>query len=343
MITVIRPGVLTTFQDAGRHGYAHLGVPGAGAADMHSLRIANSLVGNSAYAVALEITADGPTLRFEVPAAIAFSGARVTAVVDGAPVAMDQTLWVSAGQVLRVGRVSAGVRCYLAVRGGLDVPKVLGSASTDTLSGIGPPTLTRGRQLRIGRHAALVSGWYLNQVPQFPVDTELRVLIGPHDDWITAASRAAMVTRQFKVSAASDRTGIRLENTNLKRARQGELQPAGMVTGAIQLPPDGNPIILLPNHGTTGGYPVVATVISADISKLGQLREADSVYFKPVSRETATRALAEVEQDFRDMIVPADKGLLEIRSVMMLARDNPGVQELHIDTNGGHVTLRREP
>jgi biotin-dependent carboxylase-like uncharacterized protein len=288
VIEVLSPGPLTTVQDAGRTGYRALGVPAGGPADWYSHAAANRLVGNPAGAAALECTLAGPKLLFRVAALAAVVGAPAT--LDGAPFTAGG---VPAGGTLAVGR-TRGVRAYLAVAGGLDVPPTLGSRSTDTLAGLGPPRLTAGTLLPVGapaepgRRPAAERG-----APGGLPDRPLRLIPGPHDDWFEPAALRQLAGTGYAVTPASDRVGLRLAGPPLGRspARTGELPVTGMVAGAIQVPPDGQPILLLANHGPTGGYPVIAVVATADLPVAGQARPGQRLRFAITTREAALRAL----------------------------------------------------
>lgn len=259
MIVVERSGLLTTVQDLGRPGLAHLGVPRAGAADVEALVHANRLVGNRPGAAALEVTALGPRLRFEVDATVAVHG---------------RARFVPTGAVVDVGSVPSGLRGYVAVRGGVDVAPVLGSRSTCTLSGLGPPPLQAGDRLRVGTDVA-------GEPRDLPaVDRRagpLRLLLGPRDDAVTAAGLAALLSQPWTVGGSSDRTALRLEGTPLERAGAAELPSEGLVAGSVQVPPDGRPVLFLGNHPTTGGYPVVAVVAVADLGRAAALAPGDEV------------------------------------------------------------------
>ena len=290
MIRVRRPGMLTTVQDLGRTGLAHLGVPTAGAADRRALGLANRLVGNPPEAAGLEITLAGPELELEAGAWVALTGGRVAADLDGRPVPMDVAVRVEAGQVLRVGSVTGGLRAYLAVRGGIDVPPVLGSRSTDTLAPVGPPRLEEGASLPLGDQT---DGDPFRQVaPTPPLDPEpvLRTVRGPRDDLFTGAALRALIGEAWTVTADSDRTGVRLDGPVLERRRTVELASEGMVEGSLQVPPDGHPILFLANHPTTGGYPVIAVVVGHDLPLAAQARPGTRLRFRFVSLGAARAA-----------------------------------------------------
>jgi biotin-dependent carboxylase-like uncharacterized protein len=273
LITVLRAGPLTTVQDLGRPGFAHLGVPRSGALDQPALRRANALVGNDPSAAALETTLMGCRLRFDAPATIAVTGATCTVKIDGRPVVGPVD--VPAGAVVEIGRAVAGVRSYVAVAGGIDVEPVLGSRSTDTLSGLGPPRLTDGQTLAVGRRVSMgpsdVGGPDVVERPGIV----LGVWVGPRDEWVEVAG---LFEDAYAVSPVSNRVACRLAGTALSRTRAGELPPEGLVLGGIQVPPDGQPLIFLADHPTTGGYPVVGVV--DDVTPLAQARPGTSVRFR---------------------------------------------------------------
>jgi biotin-dependent carboxylase-like uncharacterized protein len=273
LITVLRAGPLTTVQDLGRPGFAHLGVPRSGALDQPALRRANALVGNDPSAAALETTLMGCRLRFDAPGTIAVTGATCTVKIDGRPAVGPVD--VPAGAVVEIGRAVAGVRSYVAVAGGIDVEPVLGSRSTDTLSGLGPPRLTDGRTLAVGRRVSTgpsdVAGPGVVERPGIV----LGVWVGPRDEWVEVAG---LFEDAYAVSPVSNRVACRLAGTALSRTRAGELPPEGLVLGGIQVPPDGQPLIFLADHPTTGGYPVVGVV--DDVTPLAQARPGTSVRFR---------------------------------------------------------------
>ena len=341
MIEVLAPGFFTTIQDAGRHGYGHLGVPVAGAADPFNMRVANRLVGNPDGHATLEMTGVGATLRFDADVRIALAGGMLEAQLDGQPVALYQTLPVKAGMVLSCGRIVAGLRCYLGVAGGIDVPVVMGSRSTDTLSGLGPDIVTAGSRLPIGNVAAMEFGAYLRSPPQYGTSTQLRVLAGPHQDGFSSAALLALRESTFSVSPQSDRTGVRLEGATLERIRAGELPSMGMTTGAIQVPSSGQPIALLSNHGATGGYPVIANVIGADLHLLAQLSPGTQARFADVSQVEALEALVQQEARLRQDIVTADASLLAARALMTLAAGHASLRQAAVTEGKRRIRIRK--
>ncbi|WP_189306378.1 biotin-dependent carboxyltransferase family protein [Streptomyces cinerochromogenes] len=283
-LVVVRAGALTTVQDRGRPGYAHLGVPRSGALDAPAAALVNRLVGNPPDAAVLETTLNGCAVRPRSTVTVAVGGAPCPVSVGGRPVAWGAPVVVPAGALLEVGAATAGVRSYLAVGGGVAVEPVLGSRATDLLSGLGPAPLADGTVLPLGAPAgppARVDG---APQPRPPAELVLRVVPGPRDDWFTARAVRDLATRAYRVSAASNRIGLRTEGPALERARPGELPSEGMVLGAVQVPPDGRPVVFLADHPTTGGYPVIAVVRAADLPAAAQALPGTPVRFVPVRR-----------------------------------------------------------
>jgi biotin-dependent carboxylase-like uncharacterized protein len=277
VIVVQSPGLLTTVQDLGRPGWAHLGVPLAGAVDRAALRAANRIVGNPFGAAVLEATLVGPELHVEDDAVVVVTGGRCAVSVDGRRVDHGVAVTVQAGRTVTLGAVSQGVRSYLAVRGGIDVPPVLGSRSTCTLSGLGPAPLAAGDRLPVGlAHAGAVGAEELPPIVDQPV---LRVVPGPRDDAFTADALGTLTSSPYVVSSSSDRTGVRLEGAVLQRVSDAELMSEGVVPGAVQVPPDGQPIVFLANCPTTGGYPVIGVVRPEDLAHAAQARPGSAVRF----------------------------------------------------------------
>jgi len=278
-VSVLRAGPLTTVQDRGRPGFAHLGVPPSGAADPQALELGNRIVGNDPGAAALEATLLGPALRFVEPALVAVTGAEATVSVSGQPLEHGALGEVPAGGVLEIGRCRHGVRSYLCIRGGVAVEATLGSCSHDLLTGLGPPPLRDGNVLLVGSEPASPPQHAPTVIVSPPAEPVLRVLPGPRDDWFPPEALAALVEVTWRVGSASNRVGIRLEGPPLARVDRGELLSEGVVTGAIQVTPSGQPILLGPDHPTTGGYPVIAVVYTDDLPLAGQLAPGASVRF----------------------------------------------------------------
>lgn len=284
-IRVIRPGFQTTVQDLGRFGYAHHGVSASGAADSAALRAANLLVGNVENAPALEMTLVGGAFEFDSDTVIALAGSDFQAALP---------LWTAvefkAGTVVRFGASQSGARCYLAVRGGIHVPSVLGSTSTHLLTGIGGGALRAGDILKIGKAAVRNPRREPTRPPKMPANL-LRVTAGPQADWFGDD----LYQGSYVVQEESNRMGLRLRGPAIP-SPAGTMLTEGVPLGAIQIPPDGQPILLFVEHQTTGGYPKPANVISADLSRVGQLRPRDEVRFELVTIDQALSLLRAQEQ-----------------------------------------------
>lgn len=282
MIEVVRSGALTTVQDLGRPGHAHLGVPRCGALDEPAHRLANRLVGNPDGAATLETTVTGCAVRALRPVMLAVTGAPSPVRVDGRPAAWGAPVHVPAGAVVDVAAVTHGVRAYLAFSGGLTVEPVLGSRSTDLLSGLGPAPLTDGARLPLGRSAGRAAGIDAAPCPAPPRELLLPLVLGPRDDWFTPAAIRTLTTGVYRVAPAGNRIGLRTEGPALERRRAGELPSEGMVLGAVQVPPDGRPVVFLADHPTTGGYPVVGVVPKEALAAAAQAAAGTPVRFLPV-------------------------------------------------------------
>jgi biotin-dependent carboxylase-like uncharacterized protein len=300
-IRVIEPGFQTTVQDLGRPGHAHIGVSASGACDALSLRVANWLVGNPDGAPALEMTLAGGTFAFAGPGVIALAGSDFDPVIDGYRVPLCAAIEVRQGQTLVCGATRSGARCYLSARGGIALKAVLGSSSTHLTTGLGG---LAGRALR--KDDALAVGPALEQTPatrRFPRElagkllrrSEIRVTRGPQWEWFGEQAWEAFLASTYAVSEDSSRMGLRLRGASLPAERQGSMLTEGVSLGAVQVPPDGQPILSFVEHQTTGGYPQIACVIAADLHRVGQLRPRDEVRFQEVSLAEAGEALREQE------------------------------------------------
>ena len=278
---MLTPGPLTTVQDTGRPGWAGIGVTRSGAADAFSAGLANRLVGNAEAAAVLEVTAGGLRVRAGRTLLVALTGAPATVDVDGRAAPWNAPFPLPEGAVLSLGVPAAGLRSYLAVRGGIDVPEVLGSRSTDTLSGLGPAALRAGDRLPVGAPGPEQPVVDVAPVAAPERAAVLRVLPGPRRDWLAPAAWTALTTAEWTVGTASDRVGLRLTGPALPRAREGELASEGLVPGAVQVPPDGAPVLFLADHPVTGGYPVLAVVVTADLPRAAQARPGDVLRFRP--------------------------------------------------------------
>lgn len=284
-LEIVATGPLTTVQDTGRFGRADLGVGRSGAADADSYALANRLLANPAGAAALEVTMGGLRVRARGPVTVAVTGAEVAVTVAGRGASTGSVLHLPDGAELALGAPSRGLRSYLAVRGGVAVPPVLGSRSTDVLAGLGPDLPVPGTVLPIGPAPGLFPA--VDHAPTPPVpgsEVVLRVVPGPRDDWFTEAALDTLLSGTYEVTARTDRVGARLAGPVLERARSEELPSEGMVAGALQVPPDGEPVLFLADHPVTGGYPVIAVVRAADLPLAAQTRPGTRVRFTRVGR-----------------------------------------------------------
>lgn len=273
-LVVLDAGALTTVQDLGRPGHAHLGVPRSGALDAPALRLANRLAGNPEGSAGLETTATGVRFRLTHAGVVAVTGARCAVRVDGRAGPWGAVVPVPAGGVVEIGAATEGLRSYVAVAGGLTVPAVLGSRSTDLLSGLGPAPLGSGDVLPLGVPTREPSG--SEAVPR-STGGELGLIPGPRQDWLTAEALARLDGASYQVGAASNRIGLRLVGPVLERSRSEELPSEPVVLGAVQVPPNGQPLVFLADHPTTGGYPVVGVVREADLPACAQARPGDRI------------------------------------------------------------------
>jgi antagonist of KipI len=283
---VLSPGFLTTVQDLGRFGWAHFGISASGAADPFSFRAANLLAGNAENAPALEMTLTGDEFAFERETIVVATGSDFSS-----PIALWEPVAIPAGRHLRFGPARSGARCYLAVRGGFDVPPVMGSASVHVMTGVGGRPLRKGDTLAIGDAAVRRPRPPARGVPVYSSDAALRATPGPQ----AHAFGDELYRAEYTVSEESNRMGIRLRGPALA-APAGGMISEGVALGAIQVPPDGQPIILFVEHQTSGGYPKPANVISADFRRLGQLRPRDRVRLERTTMEAAVEFLRDQEE-----------------------------------------------
>jgi biotin-dependent carboxylase-like uncharacterized protein len=279
-LTVLRTGPLTVLKDQGRPGHAAQGVAPSGAVDRSAYARANRLVGNPAGTAVLECTLGGLRLRCDEPALIVLTGTDAVLAVDGVRAAPERAVDVPTGAEVTVTMPRRGLRSYLAVRGGFDVPPVLGSRSTDQLA-VGPPRPVAGDVLPIGPAPATPVP-DPDAAPPRPPDggpLVLAVDLGPRDDWFTPDAVDTLLSADFTVSPAGDSVGMRLDGPALDRSRTDELPSEGVVRGSVQVPPDGRPIVFQADHPVTGGYPVIAVLTPAAADLAAQARPGAVVRF----------------------------------------------------------------
>ena len=283
-------GLQTLFQDLGRHGQAGQGVSASGAVDQAACRTANRLAGNAPGAACLETVSGGLQLQSQGETVVAITGADAPLTLTTAqgkrwPVPRYQSVALADGDVLAIGQPVAGTRCYVAARGGFVVPPVLGSRSTDTLARVGPPALAAGDVLALGAQGGVVGVAELppDDLPNTQGDVVLDVVLGPRTDWFTPEAVALFARQRWQVTPQSNRVGLRLDGeTPLTRAVPGELPSEGTPTGAIQVPPSGQPVLFLADHPLTGGYPVIGSVALHHLDRAGQIPVGAWVRFNPI-------------------------------------------------------------
>jgi biotin-dependent carboxylase-like uncharacterized protein len=296
-LTVVRPGMLTTVQDLGRRGYQGLGVPVAGPMDAYSHRLANQILGNDPSAAALEITIMGPEFVADGDVTCVMTGARIEMTLDRFPAPFDEPFRVRSGSRLRCGQRLKGARMTLAVAGGFDVPATLGSRATHLVSRMGP---FGGRALRAGDVLPVGTAASAPGTNGLPLDlpdggAHLRIVPAVHRDRFTDDAWGLLQRARFIVSPQSNRMGYRLDGPVLAHVRGADILSEGMPLGTIQVPASGQPILLLAERATTGGYATIANVITADLPIAGQLAPGEWIAFQPVTHADAIAALRERE------------------------------------------------
>ena len=307
ILEILSPGILTSIQDLGRYGYGRYGVAPSGALDSYALRMANLLVGNRSHMAGLEAMLVGPAIRALADILVAVTGGDLQPRRNKQPIAMWRSHILKKDDLLSFGSPLSGFRAYVAVGGGINVAPVMGSRSTNLSSGFGGlqgRALQKNDILTSENHSqpvrsdtrALNSAW----IPVYPNNWSLRVIWGPQDDHFSDESRGSFLRATYKMSSESDRTGIRMQGPVIphKPDMQTSIISEGVIAGSVQVPGDGKPIIIL-GETVTGGYRKIATVISADLPLLGQIKPGDTVQFKAVSLEEARQALIAVEQKVR--------------------------------------------
>lgn len=299
MIDILDAGPLTTVQDLGRAGQLRYGIPQSGAIDRFALIAANRLVGNLDDAAGLECTLLGPTFVVDRPCAIAVTGADAKVTVNALDAPRWATILLNAGDMVKIAAARAGVRSYVAFCGGIDVPLLLGSRSTYVRGGFGGHegrALRRGDRLRVFALESPVP-WELTRdmIPAYTDEPVIRVVLGPQQDRFSAGGVASLLESVYRLLPQSDRMGARLQGTRIEHSRGHDIISDGTALGSIQVPGDGQPIVLLVDRQSTGGYTKIATVCSFDIGRIGQLRPGQSLRFTAVSVETAHRLLREAD------------------------------------------------
>jgi len=323
-IKVLTPGLLTSIQDLGRYGYQKYGVIVSDAMDSHSLRLANILVGNEEGEGVLEISLMGPTLQMEQDILLAITGGDLSPIIDGKPVPMWRPVYLQKGSILQFGPCRSGCRSYLAVAGGYDIPSVMDSASTYLRAGIGG---FQGRALQVGdvlpvknlqeqslhlleqlakkamHHSFASTSWSIGRshIPKDPQHIMIRVTEGNQFDHFTVASKKEFLNSPFQVTVQSDRMGYRLSGPTIKLAQPLEMISEAVALGTVQVPPDGNPIILLADRQSVGGYPKIAQVAMVDVATVAQTKPGDKIWFTTISLEETERLYCARQQAIEDL------------------------------------------
>jgi biotin-dependent carboxylase-like uncharacterized protein len=301
---VTRPGLLTTVQDLGRYGYQQYGVPVSGAMDSFALRVGNLLVDNDEGEAGLEITLVGPELKILEDTVIAITGGDLDPTLDGKPLPMWETVLIKKGSKIAFQAPKSGCRAYLTVTGGIDVPKLMEGKSTyikAQIGGLEGRTLRGGDRLKTtpSRRPQELAGRKVPKelIPAYTSECALRVVMGPQDDLFTEEGVRTFLASEYVVTPQSDRMGYRLTGPKITHKAGADIISDGIPLGAVQVPGDGMPIIMLADRQTTGGYTKIATVITADISKLAQAKPGDKIRFDRIGVEEAHAALREYEQN----------------------------------------------
>ncbi|MDZ5471628.1 biotin-dependent carboxyltransferase family protein [Bacillus sp. 31A1R] len=304
-ITVIKPGLFTTIQDYGRFGYQQLGIVPSGAMDSYALRIANMIVDNQDMESTIEITMMGPTLRFDKSATISIFGANMSPEINGIPVQTGKPLLIQRGEIVSFRKLVSGARCYLAVHGGIQVPKILDSKSTYVKGRIGglnglplkAQDIIPIQESRMNKRAKwfLAPEWFQYCVSKSPI----RIIEGKQFNMFNKNAKRDFLQTIYKIQSNSDRMGYRLQGEPLSLSAPKELITEGVTMGSIQVPPDGQPIILMADRQTTGGYPKIAQVASVDLPILAQKKPGDEIHFEMISLEAAQSLLIEREKQLR--------------------------------------------
>jgi antagonist of KipI len=301
-LEVIQPGFLSTVQDKGRHGYQQYGVPVSGAMDGYALLAANLLLGNDEGDACLEMTVVGPWLRCLSDTAVAVTGADLSPYLNGSPLPMWEAVIVRWGDIVSFGHPRCGCRGYLAIAGGIDVPRVMGSRSTYVKSGLGG---VGGRPLRPGDRLHSGQAWPdvpLRKLPRefipvYQAENNLRVVLGPQEDHFTGRGIRTFLNSQYTISVQADRMGYRLEGPPIEHKAGADIVSDGIPAGAVQVPGNGVPIILLADRQTIGGYVKIATVSTADLPRLAQARPGEKLRFSEITEEEAYKVVSEYERN----------------------------------------------
>lgn len=306
-LEILEGGLLTTVQDQGRFGYRKYGVPVSGAMDIHSAELANWLVGNSKNYPVIECTLNGPIIKFDTDAVIGLSGAKVTVTLNEDDQMINKTIRVKSGDMLKIGHIRTGSRLYVAIQGMLNLEKVMGSHSTCLQAGFGG---FHGRKLKSGD--SMTWEWQENEeekkeiprklIPHFSTRQSVRIMPGPEWDWLSESQKTNFLDTDFSISDKSNRMGIRLKSSEEINLQKSDMKSAPLVPGTIQLPPDGNPIILMNDAQSVGGYPRIAKVAEVDMWRIGQLWKGNKINFSLIDRNKSIQLLKYLNNLKKDLL-----------------------------------------
>jgi len=302
-INVLKSGFQSTIQDLGRNGFSHYGISKSGAADDLSIRLGNLIVGNNENAASIEMTLVGGEFKFDIDSTIVLTGSKFAAMIDNKSIPFNEIVKIRANQTLSIGQTMEGARCYLAVKGGIEVTNVFSSKTTHLTSkmgGIDGRALIKDDQLMIGKSMTGVAPIVYNNILDINM-SKLLIIKGIQENYISKLTWKKFLNQEYKVSNLSSRMGIRLEGESLNLENNNEIITEGVPLGAIQLPRSGNPIISFVEHQTTGGYPKIANVISSEMHKVGQLKPGDKFKFELISLDEAEKLHFERENFFDEM------------------------------------------
>jgi biotin-dependent carboxylase-like uncharacterized protein len=301
-------GMLTTVQDKGRYGYQRFGMPISGAMDVFSLRLANALVGNETGAACLEATFTGPEIQFTADGAIALTGADMGPVHNGIPVAVNKALKVKRGDTLSFSGLKNGFRTYIAFAGGINVPEVMGSRSTylrASLGGFSGRALEAGDELPLGEAKGRISEEPIPDglIPRYESDQTIRIISGPEVSRFTMDGIHSFLTSEYSITGKSDRMGYRLAGKSISHTADGaDIISSGISRGTVQVPGNGQPIILMADRQTSGGYTRIACVISADLTLVAQMKPGDIVRVREITIDKAQELFVERDKLLRRLL-----------------------------------------
>lgn len=303
-MTIVSPGALSTVQDEGRFGHMSTGFSPNGAMDMHSMKLANILIGNNPSDGVIEMTLTGMTVSFDCTSVIALTGADMSPEINGNPMDMYTAVEVHDGDILSLGTAKSGMRSYLAVAGGFDIPYVMNSMSTNlkcSLGGVDGRKLCRGDEIHL-RHSipiSLIGKRSIKKENMYETLAVVRVIPGPQDDCFTVDGMETFLSSEYFVSEKSDRMGVRLEGEKIESKNGVDIISDGICSGSVQVTPSGTPIIMMADRQTTGGYAKIATAISADLGKIAQARPGTKIKFEQTDEKTAIKLLKKEERKLK--------------------------------------------